>query len=155
MFPLSTMVLEKCMRAETVTVTKTVTIYQTIQTTITGYCEFTKEVEYLEPPRNNPTRVEIGGETIISDGTLGVHVPLMVLEPRISLTFEDEQSMPLWVLVSYVEYMIVNATENGVRYRQINYRAVYAVPTTTIPPSPPDCMDKKPPSTRLEYYDTY
>ncbi len=91
MLPLSTMVSEPCMCTETITITKIVTIHQTTQTTTTGYCEFIKEAEYLEPPRNNSTRTETGNETIISDGTLRIHVPLMVSEPRIPLTFETRE----------------------------------------------------------------
>ncbi len=48
--------------------------------------------------------------------------------------------------------MIANAIEDGVHYKQVNYRAVYVVPTTTIPPLPPACRGKQPSSTRLLNY---
>ena len=150
--PLGSKALESCICTMTVTITKTVTIHKVTQTTTTGYCEFIREAEYPEPVGNDLTRVELGNETVISDGVLEIHVPLIATGSKIPLIFENKQKTPLWVLAYYVEYMIVNATEDGVHYRQVNYRIVHVVPMTTIPPLPPVCRDKQPHGTSLINY---
>ena len=94
MLPISSETLDQCTRIITVTVTKSVVAVTTQTKETTTYCEFVKEAKYFEPPRGNPVRIEINNETIISDGTLRIHVPLKISEPKIPLTFENIQNTP-------------------------------------------------------------
>ena len=155
MLPICSEASEKYSRIVTVTVTKTVTVVanQTGKATTT-YCEFVKEEEYLEPPRGSLVRIEINNETIISDETLRIRIPLKVLKPRIPLTFENIQNTPLWVPANYVEYVVLNATKDGIHYVQLNYKVVYVVPVTTTSPLPLACSEKQPQSTRLLNYES-
>ena len=155
MLPLDSKAMESCTCITTVTVTKTTTIHGETQTTTTGYCEFVKEAEYPEPMRSAVTRVELDNETVVSDGVLEIHVPLTAMDSEIPLVFENKKGTPLWVLAYCVEYIILNATEDGVHYRQVNRRIVYAVPMTTIPPLPSACRDKQPPDTSIINYGFY
>jgi len=154
MLPISGEASEQCTQIITVTVTKTIpsVINQTKKTTT--YCEFVKETEYLEPPRNIPVRMELDNETIISDGTLRIHVPLKISEPKIPLTFENIRNTPLWVPTNYVEYTLLNATKDGVHYIRLNYKLVHVIPTTTIPPLPLACSRKQPQNTVLLNYES-
>jgi len=135
----------------TVTVTRTVTAGKTTTSTQAGYCRFIKQGEYAESLRKKVSRVELGNETVISDGTLEVHVPLRVSEHKIPLIFEDQGKSPVLVNSGYVEYEVVNASEDGVHWRPVNVKLVYAVPTTTIPPLPPECQKNQPANTYITY----
>ena len=154
--PLESRALGICTRVVTVTVTKIATIYTETQTaTAAGYCEFVKEAEYPEPVRESLSRVELDNETVVSDGVLEIRIPLTAMGTGIPLIFENKQSTPLLVPAYYVEYTILNATEDGVHYRQVNHRMVYAVPMPTMPPLSLACRDKQPPGTTLINYGFY
>ncbi len=146
----STVPLSNNVCAPTVTVTRTVTVTQTLYSctkariTQVPECTVERVASYPEPPPGEVRRLERRNVTIYTDGVVEVRVPAVVGGRRIPITMTNTWDAPIRVDIAQMKITIINASTDGAHYFDVGWTYYVMVPTTTRPPLPASCEGEIP-----------
>jgi len=134
--------------------TVTITMYKCIETTTTAYhggsCSFIEIGSYSEPEDGELKHVFMGDETIVSNNLLEIHIPYNISSYyKLPLVIVNKGASPVVINKYQVYGRIINASRDGVKYTQLDYRFAFTVPTITTPKLPEECIYVKPDDTVL------